>query len=115
MTKILNSIITIMVSDMDAAIAFYTETLGFKLKNRYESHWADIEAPGMSIGLHPSSRDTLQGNNLQVGLSVPDLSLAMTGLAEKGVKFSPIRDDNVKLAYFSDPDGNIFYLVEAGW
>ena len=115
MTKILNGIVTIMVSNMDAAIAFYTGTLGFTLKNRYGGHWADIEAPGLSIGLHPASREMIRGENLQIGLSVPDLTKAMAELQEKGVEFSAIQDDNVRLSYFKDPDGNALYLVQAGW
>jgi len=115
MTKILNSIITIMVSDMDTAIAFYTGILGFTLKNRFGDHWADVEAPGLSIGLHPAAPDMARGENMQIGLSVPDLEKAMTGLKEKGVQFSPVQDDNVRLAHFKDPDGNTLYLVQAGW
>ena len=112
---ILNGIVTIMVTDMDPASAFYTDALGFTLKNRYGGHWADIEAPGLSIGLHPASREMIRGENLQIGLSVPDLAKAMAELQEKGIQFSPVQDDNVRLSYFRDPDGNSLYLVQAGW
>ena len=115
MTTILNGIITIMVADMEAAIEFYTGTLGFTLKKRYDDHWADIEGPGLNIGLHPASPETVKGDALQIGLSVPDLRQAMTDLEKKGVKFSPVQDDNVRLAYFHDPDNNQLYLVQAGW
>ena len=47
--------ITVMVADMDNAVRFYTETLGLKLEHRYENHYAEIEAPGLRIGLHPVS------------------------------------------------------------
>jgi catechol 2,3-dioxygenase-like lactoylglutathione lyase family enzyme len=55
---------TVYVSDMDAAVQFYTETLGLTLTNRFGNHWATLEsAPGywsekgagLTIGLHPAS------------------------------------------------------------
>lgn len=105
--------ITIMVSDMDAAVKFYTEILGLKLKNRYGNHWADIEGPGISIGLHPKSKDIKTGDNLQIGLNVNDLDEAVKALEEKGVQCKVHGDDQVRLAFFTDPDGNTLYLVQA--
>ena len=57
---------TVYVSNMDAAVRFYTENLGLKLTNRFGNHWATIEAgpsywttdevgAGLVIGLHPQS------------------------------------------------------------
>jgi len=45
--------VTLMVPDMDAAVRFYTETLGLHLKARYGNEFAVVEAPGLTIGLHP--------------------------------------------------------------
>ena len=33
-------VVTIDVSDMDRAVRFYAETLGFRLKERHGNHWA---------------------------------------------------------------------------
>src|SRR5262245_45966182 len=57
---------TIYVSNMDAAVRFYTQSLGLKLTNRFGDHWATVEAgpsywttdevmAGLVIGLHPQS------------------------------------------------------------
>jgi catechol 2,3-dioxygenase-like lactoylglutathione lyase family enzyme len=47
---------TIYVSNMDAAVRFYTEVLGLKLTNRFGNHWATVQAgTTLLIGLHPSS------------------------------------------------------------
>ena len=55
---------TVYVSNMDAAVQFYTETLGLTLTNRFGNHWATLEAgpcywthgeAGLTIGLHPAS------------------------------------------------------------
>ena len=46
--------LTIMVSDFERSLRFYTEALGLALKFRAGNEWAEIQAPGVSIGLHPS-------------------------------------------------------------
>ncbi len=45
--------VTVMVSDLERAIRFYTEALGLKLKWRW-GDYAEVEAPGVTIGLHPA-------------------------------------------------------------
>ena len=115
MTHIQNSNITVMVTNMDTAIKFYTETLGFKLKNRYGNNWADIEGPGIAIGLHPSGNEVIKGNNLSIGFKVKDLGQAIKAMEEKGVKFKIHDDTKVRLAFFTDPDSNDLYLAQSEW
>jgi len=112
MSEILGSNVTIMVSNMDRAIQFYSDVLGFKLRNRYGDHWADIDAPGMQIGLHPAARDVVTGSNLSIGLRVSDLGATMQALEQRGVQFNVQDDGEVKLAHFSDPDSNALYLAQ---
>jgi len=48
--------ITVMVSNMDASVGFYTEVLGMKLTNRFGDRWAAVDGgKGLNIGLHPVS------------------------------------------------------------
>lgn len=112
MTDILGGNVTVMVTDMDKAIKFYTDILGLKLINRYGDHWADIEGPGIAIGLHPTTKVINRGDNLQIGLKVPDLDKAVSELEKMGVQFKINDDDQVRLASFNDPDHNILYLVQ---
>jgi catechol 2,3-dioxygenase-like lactoylglutathione lyase family enzyme len=112
MSSILSSNITLMVSDMDTSIKFYTEVLGFTLKNRYGDHWADIEAPGLAIGLHPAHPYVRYGDSMSLGLKVANLAEAMEQLKAKGVEFIERDDTQVQLASFTDPSGNALYLVE---
>ena len=44
-----DSNITIMVKDMDRSISFY-QSLGMTLKNRWDNHYAQLTAPGITIG-----------------------------------------------------------------
>lgn len=112
MTPILGANVTVMVSDMDASVKFYTGVLGLKLISRYGNHWADIEAPGMSIALHPASHGAKPGRGLAIGLRVRNLREAVDALEKQGVEFHLIADDKVQLASFADPDGNELYLAE---
>ena len=46
----------VYVSEMDAAVRFYTGVLGLNLTNRYGDKWATVEAGrNLVIGLHPRS------------------------------------------------------------
>ena len=48
--------VTILVSDMNRAIQFYTDTLGLKLLSNYGGEFAVIESNGLRIGLHPGKK-----------------------------------------------------------
>jgi catechol 2,3-dioxygenase-like lactoylglutathione lyase family enzyme len=109
--------VTVMVSNMDRSVKFFVETLGLKLKSRYGDHFAQVEAPGVTIALHPSIKNGPQpgkSESLSIGLGVDDLESAVASLRSKGVAFSGeiTQDGPVKLAFFGDPDGNPLYLSQ---
>lgn len=110
--------VTVFVSNMDAAVRFYTEILGLKLANRFNDHWATVEAGrGLTIGLHPASpKYPVPGTKggMVIGLEINDIDDAVRGLQAKGVRFSrPIQKERAgSFADFEDPDGNAFYLWE---
>ena len=110
---------TVYVSDINASIEFYTNALGLALRMRAEDHWAEIDAGGgMVIGLHPASEHGPKPGtrgSLSIGLGVTgSVNDAIETLSGRGVLFEgPVQDDgNVRLAFFSDPDGNPLYLAE---
>ena len=107
--------VTVMVSDVDRAVKFYTETLGLPLKARYGDAWAEVSVPGVTIGLHPRSRTaTKAGGGLSIGFQVDNLHAAMAKLKRKGVRFAPqvSADGALRIAFFADPDENPLYLAE---
>jgi catechol 2,3-dioxygenase-like lactoylglutathione lyase family enzyme len=111
------AVVTIYVSDVDAANKFYTETLGMKQIAKYGKEWAEVESYGVTIGLHPSreySPKPGSGSALSIGFEVDDLDRSVTELKSKGVRFSRNinEDGTVRLAHFSDPDGNPLYLSQ---
>lgn len=110
---------TVYVSNIQASIDFYTSALGLSLRMRAGDHWAEIDAGGgMIIGLHPAAehgpKPGAQGA-LSIGLNVTGtVDEAIELLSGRGVLFEgPVQDDgNVRLAFFSDPDGNPLYLAQ---
>jgi catechol 2,3-dioxygenase-like lactoylglutathione lyase family enzyme len=93
--NIKESNVTINVKDLDRSISFY-ESIGFVLKNRWDDHYAQLTAPNIEIGLHPTSQNNLKDNsgNISIGLTVTDfqdvksqllkLSIATTDRQEEG-------------------------------
>ncbi len=110
--------VTLLVSDMQRSVAFYRDVLGITVQNEYGGHFAELEAPGIRIGLHPGGKLPLKehSRHMSIGLRVDDLDAAKETLEKRGVKFGATpRDEGLRVANFTDPDGNPFYLVEVKW
>jgi catechol 2,3-dioxygenase-like lactoylglutathione lyase family enzyme len=112
-------VVTIYVADMDRAVAFYAETLGFTLKERHGNHWASLDGgPGVTIGLHPATKEVPAGRqgSIALGLYLDEpIEQAMKRLTARGASFpGGVIDDSgmLALAFFADPDGNALYLAE---
>lgn len=110
---------TVFVTNMEKAVRFYVDVLGLKLKARYNDQFAQVEAPGTIIALHPASGKGLQpdgSGSMSIGFAVDNLDTSIGELEKNGVVFSRISDDvRVKLAFFADPDGNPLYLSQSKW
>jgi catechol 2,3-dioxygenase-like lactoylglutathione lyase family enzyme len=111
--------VTVMVNDIEKAVRFYTDVLGLELKARYGEQFAQVECPGTIIALHPNSScgtKPAKSESMSIGFSVDNLDKAMDDLKSKGVSFSRVSDDvQVRLAFFTDPDGNPLYLSQSKW
>jgi catechol 2,3-dioxygenase-like lactoylglutathione lyase family enzyme len=109
--------VTLMVADMDRAVEFYAQTLGLELKVRYGNEWAEIAAPGLTLGLHQARGPIARADpdiGISIGLEVDDIDATVEELKAKGVLFpSSIREtDDLREASFVDPDGTSLYLAE---
>jgi catechol 2,3-dioxygenase-like lactoylglutathione lyase family enzyme len=109
---------TIYVSDMDAAVRFYTDVLGLKLTNRFGNHWATVLAgKTLLVGLHPwKEKYPPPGTkgSVQIGLIVSQgetIQQLATRLRGHGVAVSGIIESQEgNYLTFEDPDGNPIYV-----
>ncbi len=80
----------VYVSDMDAAIRFYADTLGLTLTNRFENHFATVEAGRLVIGIHPMTpRSPQPGTKGSVTLSLvvdEPINTVLSRLSQRGVR-----------------------------
>ena len=77
--------VNVMVSDIDRSIAFYQDKLDLELVNRYRNHYAEIQAPGLLLGLHPTSEKVTTGNNLSIGFGIVEFDATIAELETKGI------------------------------
>jgi predicted enzyme related to lactoylglutathione lyase len=106
-------LVQVPVSDVDRAIAFYTEQAGFTLDHDHkvneELRFVQITPPGsacsISFGTGMSEMEPGSVEGLQV--VVDDIEAAHADLAGRGVDVSEVQDFPWgRFVFFSDPDGN---------
>jgi len=134
-------VITLPVSDVDRALRFYVDQVGFTLDVDYSPNNAfrivQLMPPGSScsIQIGRGLTDAPAGSLRNVYLVVTDLEAARSRLLERGIEVSAIRHkvpidawdggfaagldpahrDYASFADFSDPDGNRWVLQERGY
>ena len=134
-------VITLPVSDVERALRFYVDQVGFTLDVDYSPNDAfrvvQLTPPGSScsIQIGRGLTDASVGSVRNVYLVVTDLQAAQSWLLERGVKvgeirhktpidawdggfapgLDPTRRDYASFAKFSDPDGNSWVLQERGY
>lgn len=110
------------VSDVEAAIRFYGDTLGLTLKERRsdlpENREAEFEGGGGTLLVYESV-GAGQSRHTVAGFRVDDLDEAVSSLRGRGVTFEEydlpdLKTENgiaavgdVRAAWCKDPDGNI--------
>jgi catechol 2,3-dioxygenase-like lactoylglutathione lyase family enzyme len=138
---LLVEVITLPVSDVDRALRFYVDQVGFALDVDYaptdEFRVAQLTPPGSScsIQLGRGLTDGPAGSVRNTYLVVTDLHATRAALLEHRVRVSeirhktpigcwdgsfgpgpdPDRGDYASFAEFADPDGNTWVLQERGF
>ena len=134
--------VNLNVTDLDRAIRFYTEILGFRIAFQYEGAiaWLNFgqyraDVTGLGHGFHdvalykvgnPAREDRRRCagmNHLALRLRTPEeVDRAAQHLQSNGVKVlkGPLthKEDRDRYLYFEDPDGNMIELVAStvdGW
>ena len=139
--KLSVEVITLPVSDVERALRFYVDRVGFTLDVDYSPNDAfrvvQLTPPGSSCSIQIGAglTDAPVGSFRNVYLVVTDLQAARSRLLERGVEVGEIRHkvpidawdrgfvpgldsarrDYASFADFSDPDGNSWVLQERGY
>lgn len=111
--KNLNAVrVNIMVSNMDRAIEFYIDKLELTLVKNYGEHYAEVDANGFMIGLHPTNPSVIIGTSMSIGLGVFNFDQTLADLKSKGIQCILEKGGYIRLAHFKDPDGNSLFIAE---
>lgn len=110
--------ITLPVSDLKKAVAFYEKIL--KLNKKYEySSYAGFQCGGVEIGLRLGRKEKSRiDDEPSVEFFVDDVDAAYQELKRKGVNFVKKPHDEPwggREASFSDPDGNLLEIMQVDW
>ena len=111
------------VADQDAALAFYTQKLGYEVRadvrfgENDEMRWLEVAPPGSRarLALNPPMRDEPGGSSIGVESSDVLGELArLKAIGDIDVDAEPMRAPGVPLMFaLRDPDGNHIWVVEA--
>lgn len=114
--NIKDSSININVSDLDKSVAFY-EPIGFKVKQRWGNHYAQLTAPGVVIGLHPTTADNIKGGsgNVSIGFTTDDFEETKSSLQNLSIEVTERNEEGGQFLHFTDPDGTELYFIKPKW
>jgi len=116
---------TVAVSDMDRALAFYRDTLGFTPVFQMEGATTFVCGGGTLLDVY-ASEFAGTGKSTAASFEVADLKAVMAELRSRGVVFEDyamgelktvdgVADaEGVRGAWFKDPEGNILGVVQPG-
>ena len=115
--------VAVPVSDQDAAIAFYTEKLGFTLDADIavdeNYRWVEVSPPGggtaLAIVPPPQSSPDRIGIDTNVILTTDDIDGAHAELQARGVDTDDVSRMGAPvppMLFFRDQDGNTLLIVE---
>lgn len=93
------------VSDMERAVKFYKDQLGFAL--RFQSpDWSEFETGETTLALHLASPEHPAGTS-QLGFGVPDIDSFYAEKKEAGLEFTaaPTESFGSRIARFKDSEG----------
>jgi catechol 2,3-dioxygenase-like lactoylglutathione lyase family enzyme len=116
-------VVILPVSDIDAAVAFYRDKVGFHLDHDTTNefmHVVQLTPPGSGcsivIGDLPAQNEMAPGSMRGLQLVVADAKAARQELIDRGVECSEITvfspQDGGTFFGFADPDGNTWAVQE---
>ena len=112
-------LVSVPVSDVDRAKAFYTDKVGFVADHDHrvtdELRFVQLTPPGSacSIAIGSGMDQAEPGSVRGLQIVVPDVAAARDALLARGVEVSDLQEFPWGLfAFFRDPDGNAWALQQ---
>jgi predicted enzyme related to lactoylglutathione lyase len=105
----------LVVEDMNAAVAFYRDGLGLRLKFQDGQRWSEFDAGnGTTIALSSADESGLGVKGPVVVFQVSDAEALAASLVARGASILARRDmgGHGRLIAIREPTGNIFQLFE---
>ena len=110
--------ISVPVSDIDRAIAFYRDTLGMRFLFQAPPGLGFFDCAGVRLMLDAPAKAQANNYSSVIYYKVPDLDAAFEALTAKGVRFeakphliAKMPDHELWMAFFRDPDQNMLALM----
>ena len=106
------------VADIDRAIAWYRDVLGFTLDYKVDDMgWCEMKSPvpGVTVGFSQVEKPEVKGGGTPV-FGVADIDAARSYLESRDVRFdgpTSTIPGMVRLAVFYDPDGQKLMLAQS--
>jgi CreA protein len=111
-----NLTISVGVSDLESAIEWYKDVLGFELVYKLDQYgWCELATPTKHVTIGLGQTEELKPGSTTPTFGVLDIDGARKHLESKDVRFDGETyeiEGMVKLATFYDPDGNSYMLAE---
>ncbi len=106
------SAVWLPVTDMNASVSFYRDSLGLDVVER-EGGWAEVTAGDQIIGLNTGESPAGDGGAV-IAFHTEDIDSTVAELKERGVAFKGEISEHPwgKIAPFADPDGNVLQVIE---
>ena len=111
---ITNANVTVNVKDLDTSISFY-ESIGLTIKNRWGNFYAQLVAPGITIGLHPGNNLPGNSGNTSIGFTTDDFDGAKALLERLSIESAARQEEGGAFLHFNDPDGTALYFIKPKW
>ena len=104
-----------MVKDMERAVGFYTDVIGFRQRSR-SPNWSELAFGDFTLALHIDVGSGAKRNRTGLSITVTDIESACREIAAAGgeVINPPRKSDfeGLTVALVADPEGNKLELGE---
>ena len=111
-----NANISLNVKDMETSVSFY-QSIGLTVQNRWGNHYAQLTAPGIVIGLHPTTASNIAGNsgNASIGFTATNFDEVKPMLDQLNIAVTSRKEEGGDFLHFTDPDGTALYFIKPKW